>query len=250
MLTALIGILIGLAVGLTGVGGGTLTVPALIIALGMPAAEAVGTALLYVTITKIFAVPVYWSRSQIDFRVLKRLLMGGLPGVIGGAWLLEGMNTERLTPVILAVVGLTIVSLASVSLWKLFRTPPVGVFRPRVLAWLALPIGIEVGFSSAGAGALGSLLLQSCAKIVPAVVIGTDLLFGLILSAAGGLFHLSSGSYNGQTLLLLAPAGIVGALAGAALGTKLPARPLRATLNITLVIVGGNLCWKGLRLLF
>ncbi len=249
MLTGLIGILIGLAVGLTGVGGGTLTVPALIIALSMPAAEAVGTALLYVTITKIFAVPVYWSRGHIDFTVLKRLLMGGLPGVIGGAWLLEGMNTERLTPVILAVVGLTIVSLASVSLWKLFRTPPVGVYRPAALTGLALPIGVEVGFSSAGAGALGSLLLQSCAKITPSVVIGTDLLFGLILSAAGGLFHLSTGTYNGQVLTILAPAGVVGALIGAALGTKLPARPLRATLNVTLVIVGGNLCWKGLRLL-
>lgn len=250
MLTALIGILIGLAVGLTGVGGGTLTVPALILALSMPAAEAVGTALLYVTITKIFATPVYWFRGQIDMPVLKRLLMGGLPGVIGGAWLLSSLNTERLTPLILTVVGLTIVSLALVSLVKLFRTPPVGVHRPQFLTWLALPIGIEVGFSSAGAGALGSLLLQSCAKITPAVVIGTDLLFGLILSAAGGLFHLSTGTYNGQVLLLLAPAGVVGALAGAALGTKLPAKPLRATLNITLVLVGGNLCYKGLRLLF
>ncbi len=250
MVTALIGILIGLAVGLTGVGGGTLTVPALIIALGMPAAEAVGTALLFVTATKIFATPVYWFRGQIDLNVLKRLLLGGLPGVLAGAYLLAKMNTERLTPVILAVVGLTIVSLASVSLVKLFRTPPVGVHRPGYLAGLAFPIGIEVGFSSAGAGALGSLLLQSCAKVTPAVVIGTDLLFGLILSAAGGLFHLSTGTYNGQVLMLLAPAGVVGALIGASLGSKLPARPLRATLNVTLVIVGGNLCWRGVSLLF
>lgn len=249
MLTALIGIMIGLAVGLTGVGGGTLTVPALIIALGMPAAEAVGTALLYVTITKIFATPVYWFRGQIDLPVLKRLLMGGLPGVLAGAWLLSSMNTERLTPVILTVVGLTIVSLASVSLVKLFRTPPVGVHRPHHLTWLALPIGVEVGFSSAGAGALGSLLLQSCAEIAPASVIGTDLLFGLTLSAAGGLFHLSTGTYNGQVLSLLAPAGVIGALAGAALGTKLPAKPLRATLNVTLVFVGANLCYRGLSLL-
>jgi len=181
VLTALIGLLIGLAVGLTGVGGGTLTVPALIIALGMPAAEAVGTALLFVTATKVFATPVYWFRGQIDFPVLKRLLLGGLPGVLGGAFFLAKMNTERLTPLILAIVGLTIVSLATVSLVKLFRKPPVGVHRPQWLTWLALPIGVEVGFSSAGAGALGSLLLQSCAKIEPAVIIGTDLLFGLIL---------------------------------------------------------------------
>jgi len=250
VLTALIGLLIGLAVGLTGVGGGTLTVPALIIALGMPAAEAVGTALLFVTATKVFATPVYWFRGQIDFPVLKRLLLGGLPGVLGGAFFLAKMNTERLTPVILAIVGLTIVSLATVSLVKLFRKPPVGVHRPQWLTWLALPIGVEVGFSSAGAGALGSLLLQSCAKIEPAVIIGTDLLFGLILSAAGGAFHLSTGTYNGPVLAYLAPAGIIGALIGASLGTKLPARSLRATLNVTLVIVGGNLCWKGLRLLF
>lgn len=249
MITAILGLLIGLAVGLTGVGGGTLTVPALIIALGMPAAEAVGTALLFVTATKIFATPVYWFRGQINVPVLGRLLLGGLPGVIGGAWLLSGMNTERLTPVILAVVGVTIVSLAIVSLVKLFRQPPLGVHRPRWLSWLALPIGIEVGFSSAGAGALGSLLLQSCAEIAPAVVIGTDLLFGLILSAAGGAIHLSTGNYNSAVLAVLAPAGIVGALAGASLGTRFPARALRATLNVTLIFVGGNLCWKGLRLL-
>ncbi len=249
MITAILGLLIGLAVGLTGVGGGTLTVPALIIALGMPAAEAVGTALLFVTATKIFATPVYWFRGQINLPVLGRLLMGGLPGVIGGAWLLSGMNTERLTPVILAVVGVTITSLATVSLVKLFRKPPVGVNRPQWLSWLALPIGVEVGFSSAGAGALGSLLLQSCAEITPAVVIGTDLLFGLILSAAGGAIHLSTGNYNSSVLTVLAPAGIVGALAGASLGTRFPARLLRATLNITLIFVGGNLCWKGLRLL-
>ena len=250
MITAILGLLIGLAVGLTGVGGGTLTVPALIIALGMPAAEAVGTALLFVTATKIFATPIYWFRGQVNLPVLGRLLSGGLPGVLGGAYFLARMNTERLTPVILAVVGLTIVSLATVSLIKLFRTPPVGVHRPKWLSWLALPIGVEVGFSSAGAGALGSLLLQSCAKIEPAVIIGTDLLFGLILSAAGGAFHLSTGNYNGQVLAVLAPAGVIGALAGATLGSKLPSRPLRATLNITLVFVGGNLCWKGLRLLF
>ena len=250
MITAILGLLIGLAVGLTGVGGGTLTVPALIIALGMPAAEAVGTALLFVTATKIFATPIYWFRGQVNLPVLGRLLIGGLPGVLGGAYFLAKMNTERLTPVILAVVGLTIVSLATVSLIKLFRTPPVGVHRPKWLSWLALPIGVEVGFSSAGAGALGSLLLQSCAKIEPAVIIGTDLLFGLILSAAGGAFHLSTGNYHGQVLAVLAPAGVVGALAGATLGSKLPSRPLRATLNITLVFVGGNLCWKGLRLLF
>ena len=153
----LLGFLIAAAVGLTGVGGGTMTVPILILGLGVPAAEAVGTALMFVTLTKLTATPVYLARKQVDFRATLYLLAGGLPGVIIGSLILTRMRSAELEPAVLTVVGLTVVIMALASLWKLAsrRERASGSSKERWLPWLALPIGVEVGFSSAGAGALG-----------------------------------------------------------------------------------------------
>jgi len=84
----LLGFAIAVAIGLTGVGGGVLTAPLLIVCLGMPATQAVGTALLFVAAVKIFAVPVYLYRRQVDWRTLASMLAGGVPGVVAGSLLL------------------------------------------------------------------------------------------------------------------------------------------------------------------
>src|SRR5258707_1130530 len=118
-----VGFVIATAVGLTGVGGGSLTVPLLILFLGVPAAEAVGTSLLFVTFTKLLATPVYFFRGQINRRIAGYLLLGGLPGVAVGSLLLSRMRSANLQPLVLTVVGLTVASMAAFGLWKLWRTP-------------------------------------------------------------------------------------------------------------------------------
>ncbi len=245
----IVGFFVAMAVGLTGVGGGTLTVPVLILFRETPASEAVGTALLFVTFTKLLATPVYYLRGQIHWRTSSYLLLGGLPGVVLGSLVLARMKTASLQPLVLTVVGLTVVLMAALGLWKLMgvRQRPAGKSREKWLPWLALPLGVEVGFSSAGAGALGTLVLMECTSLDTGSVVGTDLVFGLVLSAVGGGLHLVSGTMNRDLLLHLSIGGVFGAAAGAWLGSWLPSRPLRAALTAFLVLLGGQLAWRGLQ---
>lgn len=247
---SLIGFFIALAIGVTGVGGGTLTVPILVLALGLQPAAAVGTSLLFVTLVKITAAPVYFRRGQIDFNVLKRLVLGGVPGVWIGALALSKLRSTALEPLILTLVGSTIALLAIVSLYRtLWPSSAQRQEHKGMLVWCAFPIGLEVGFSAAGAGALGSLLLLHATRLKTASIVGTDLLFGLIISIIGGGLHLAQGNVDLPLVLKLVAGGIPGAFLGAYLGTRLPGTAVRAVLSVLLVLLGGDLCWRGLSIL-
>lgn len=245
----LIGFVIAVIVGITGMGGGPLAVPILTLWLGLPAAAAVGTSFLFVTVTKLTATPVYLFRGQVDFRTVKRLAIGGVPGVVLGSLLLSRMKSDALQPMVLTVVGLTIVVMAGISMWKLLSPALDRPVEPK-LVWLpvlAFLIGLEVGFSSAGAGALCSLVLLYFTTLPMNRIVGTDLLFGLVLSTIGGGLHLAVGTVDTSILLKLCIGGVLGAAVGAQIGTRLPARPLRAALSTVLVYLGGSLFWKGIQ---
>jgi len=247
----LTGFAIAVIVGMTGMGGGPLAAPIFILALGLPVTEAVGTSLVFVTIVKLFASPLYILRKQVDYRVLRYMMLGGLPGVAIGTFALSKLNTKAAQPLVLALVGFTIVVLAVISVWRLLsRGITAGDDkRARWIPWLTLPIGLEVGFSSAGAGALGSLVMMYCSSIPASMVVGTDLLFGLALSTFGGGLHLAAGNWNAPLFWKLAAGGAVGAMFGSWLATRVPAKPLRAGLSFFLVFLGGQLCWKGVQVL-
>src|SRR5947209_4960882 len=155
----LLGFLIAIAIGVTGVGGGILTAPILILFLGMPPVESVTVALLFAAAVKLLIAPAYVWRKQVDFRILGKLLAGGIPGVLLGSLTLERLNSARQSKILYAVLGVTIALAAGLNLWRLRKqTAPTPVRdRSGWLPLLALPIGAEVGFSSAGAGALGTL---------------------------------------------------------------------------------------------
>jgi len=247
---ALAGFLVALAVGFTGVGGGVLMTPILILGFGMPPAAAVGTALLFVTVVKLLAAPVYVLRRQVDYRAAGLLLAGGLPGAAAGVHVHRWFDTANLRSAVLALVGLTIVTLALIQICRWLRSRRIAAparARRGWLAWIGLPIGIEVGFSSAGAGALGNLALMNCTQAAPAAVVGTDLLFGLALAAAAGSLHFAAGNVDGAALRALWLGGIPGALAGAWLAGYLPARPFRAALTLLMLGLGSRLLWEGLR---
>jgi uncharacterized membrane protein YfcA len=111
---------------------------------------------------------------------------------------------------------------------------------------LAFPIGLEVGFSSAGAGALGNLVLMECTSLPTGSVVGTDLLFGLAITAIGGGLHLMAGNVERALLLHLCAGGIPGVFAGAWLSAWLPSRQLRAGLTAFLMLLGAQIAWRGL----
>jgi len=242
----LLGFAIAVLIGLTGVGGGSVTAPALALFLGVGPAESVGTALVFTAIVKLVAAPIYIARKQVDFRILRRLLAGGVPGVLAGSYLLARLSSAQHRGPLYAVLGAVIILMALANLYRLFapRPSPSTRDRTRWLPWVAIPIGAEVGFSSAGAGAVGSLVLMTLTRMSTAQVVGTDVLFGLGLSLGGGGISLGMGNYHGALALKLAAGGVLGAFVGAHLLSILPPRPLRVALSLWLMSMGGQLCWR------
>jgi uncharacterized membrane protein YfcA len=243
---SVLGFFIALVVGMTGAGGGPLTVPLLVLVLNRNAAESVGTSLAFIFLIKLFASPLHIARGNVNWKVLALMLAGGLPGVAAGSWILLHLSRQQIEPVLLPLVGCTIALLALLRLLK-----PGDVARPKAnrLPWLpafTMPIGIEVGFSSAGAGALGGLLLMYQTQLVPAVIVGTDLLFGLGLSLAGSGIHVFFGQVERDLVLKLLLGGIPGALAGSWLSSRVPGRNLQFAMNLVFGYLGLQMSWKGL----
>jgi uncharacterized protein len=234
----LLGFVIAVAIGLTGVGAGTLTTPLLILAVGLPARVAVGTSLIFGAVVKIITSPVYMARRQVDWRTLGFMLAGGVPGVLIGVFLLRDVDGKAIS----GVIGITIVV---VAMFNLFRPSAVQRHdRTKWLAAVAFPIGAEVGFSSAGAGALGALSLLSMTQLAPAAVVGTDLVFGLVLSLIGGGVNAALGTVNRGVLWQLLAGGIPGAIFGAYLAGKVPSKQLRRGLSGAMGLLGASLFYK------
>src|SRR3954468_21135823 len=156
-----LGFLIACAVGLTGVGAGSITAPVLILSFGLSPAAAVGTALTFAAVIKLSVLPIYIRRRQVDYRVLKLLCIGGIPGVLVGVYLLGKMDTKSYEKAIFLLLGVTIITVSLGTLYRTIRNrmSHANRDRSRWLPPLAALIGGEVGFSSAGAGALGAIAL-------------------------------------------------------------------------------------------
>jgi uncharacterized membrane protein YfcA len=239
------GFLIALAVGLTGVGGGSFTVPALVLLAGLTAGEAVGTAFFFAGALRLIAAPFYVAGKQIHSRYLWLLLKGAIPGLLVGTWVLHSLNRRAGNPAIILILGILLAASSSVTFIRRMQNRGFASKNHQWLPWLALPIGMESGFSSAGAGALGTVLLLNYSEMTPAQVVGTDLLFGLVLAVIGSVIHWNIGSFNLPILGQLLMGGIPGVLMGCYLAPKVPAKKLKAAVAIVAIFAGLQLVWAG-----
>src|SRR5467141_3098052 len=244
-----IGFLIAAAVGLTGIGGGSFTVPALMLIVGLTAGEAVGTAFLFAGVLRLIAAPFYLFGKQIHSRYLWLLLQGAVPGLLVGIWALHLLNRDAGNPLVIILLGVLLAASSSVTFVRRVQNPSFAGKNHRWLPWLALPIGLESGFSSAGAGALGTVLLLNYSEMTPAQVVGTDLLFGLVLAVIGSAFHWSFGSINSAVLLQLLVGGVPGVVAGCLLARRVPANRLKTAVAMVAIFAGLQLVWTGRRAL-
>jgi uncharacterized protein len=244
----LIGFAVALLTGLTGIGGGSFTTPALVLIFGLPGAEAVGTAFVFSTIVRLTAAPFYVAAKQVHLRYLWLMLLGAVPGLVGGTWLLATFNARRANPVILIVIGAILIVSSALSFLHRNGRRLIRVDVPAWLPWLTLPIGVETGFSSAGAGAMGTILLLNCSDMPTAKVVGTDLAFGIILAAIGSVLHFGVGSISGSTLTALLIGGIPGVLAGSMLAPRVPSNKLRPAMFTLTFLLGLQLVWSGMHL--
>lgn len=244
-----IGFLIALAVGLTGIGGGSFTVPALVLIVGLTAGEAVGTAFVFAGVLRLVAAPFYLLGKNIHARYLWLLLLGAVPGLVLGTIVLRLLGNQSGNPVVIILLGIMLAITSSVSFVPRAQNPNFARKNSRWLPWLALPIGVEYGFSSAGAGALGSMLLLNYSEITTPQVVGTDLIFGLVLAAIGAAFHWKFGAINSPVLLQLLAGGVPGVLVGCALARHVPARKLKLVVATIAILAGVQLVWNGARTL-
>ena len=238
-----IGFFIALFIALTGVGAGTITVPVLVLFLGVPAPVAVGIGLTFSAAVKLILAPAQIARRNVAWRTLGYMLLGGAPGVLVGSFFLKHLISTGSANLLNAILGVILVTTAG---WQLFyslrpvRKSSATRDRSPLLGWLMFPVGAEVGFSSAGAGALGSAALLSLTPLEPAQVVGTDIVFGFLVSLLGSGAHWFTHATNPELLLQLILGGVFGAICGTLLSTHIPRRPLRLALWVWLLILGGQ----------
>ncbi len=240
-----IGFLIALAVGLTGIGGGSFTVPALVLLAGLPAAESVGTAFVFAGVIRLIAAPFYLLGKHVHKRYLWLLLKGAVPGLLIGTFFLRLLGREAGNPIVVIVLGIVLAASSAITFAPRVQNPTFARKNSGWLPWLALPIGIESGFSSAGAGALGTILLLNYSEMTASQVVGTDILFGLVLAVIGGAFHWNFGSVSTTVLLQLLAGGVPGVLLGCAFARVVPARKLKLVIAAIAIFAGVQLIWSG-----
>lgn len=247
------GLFVGLLVGLTGIGGGALMTPILVLLLGTVPKTAVGTDLFFAAFTKMAGVAVHGQRGTIDWQVCRRLAAGSLPAalVTGLALHWFGREAMKVDAVIMHALGymlvLTTVGLLFKSklhaLGRHFRLDNAERFKYlqgplTVLAGIFL--GVVVTLTSVGAGALGTVIMLYLypLRLTPANVVGTDLAHAIPLALIAGASHWLAGNVDYRLLFTLLSGSIPGVLAGAWLSARAPDAVLRPVLALLLLATG------------
>ncbi|MBS0640708.1 MAG: sulfite exporter TauE/SafE family protein [Proteobacteria bacterium] len=246
------GFFVGLLVGQTGVGGGSLMTPLLVLLFGIHPATAVGTDLLYASATKTVGTMVHGLNQTVDWRITARLAAGSIPAtaitllVISSLHLSES-GSGRIISVLLGLLLL----LTALSL--LFRRQFLAVLEP-MLAGLrqaqvtqltvltGAALGVLVTTTSVGAGALGvtALLALYPRTRIPCIV-GSDIAHAVPLTLLAGLGHWWLGSVDWPLLTSLLCGSVPGIIIGSYMANHIPDRVLRPVLAATLTVVGGRL---------
>jgi uncharacterized membrane protein YfcA len=247
MMHLLLGFVIALSVGLTGIGGGSFTVPALLLIARLSPAEAVGTTFVFAGVLRLFAAPFYLAAKQVHSRYFRLLLLGAVPGLVIGMIALQALAKQNSNALIVLIVGILLTLSSTVSFVPGAQVPGFARKNSHWLPWLAFPIGVESGFSSAGAGALGTVLLLNYSEMSPAQVVGTDVVFGLVLAVIGTAIHWTLGSISAPILMQLLVGGIPGVILGCLLSRKVPAQRLKAVVAAIAIFAGLQLVWSGAR---
>ncbi|MCG8673299.1 MAG: sulfite exporter TauE/SafE family protein [Pseudomonadales bacterium] len=248
ILYILAGAAVGFAVGLTGVGGGSLMTPILLL-FGFPPHIAVGTDLLYAAVTKAGGVVLHRRQGTIRWRIVTLLLLGSIPASAVTALLLKTLFTdpEAYKHILTTSLGVMLIVTSMVLIFKKKLVANAGQensgnsslgFVRRYSGFFTFFMGIALGalvtLSSVGAGAFGAAILLVLYPRLPALnVIGTDLAHAVPLTLVAGLFHL----YLGNVDFLLLGALLIGSLPAIWVGTKVGARLPENVLHPILVSI-------------
>ncbi|HEX3523373.1 MAG TPA: sulfite exporter TauE/SafE family protein [Stellaceae bacterium] len=251
-LYALSGFCVGALVGMTGVGGGSLMTPLLVLLFGIHPATAVGTDLLYAAATKSVGTLVHGYTHTVDWRVVRRLAAGSVPMTILTLVVLSffDLNSAHAARLIsrtlgaaLLVTALALVFRASLVAYFAARFPDLRLRRTAALTVvIGGVLGLLVSISSVGAGALGvTALIILYPQLSTPRIVGSDIAHAVPLTLIAGTGHWIIGSVDTTILGSLLAGSIPGIIVGAWMTTRIPDRVLRLALAAVLLIVGGRL---------
>ena len=243
------GFCVGVLVGLTGVGGGSLMTPLLLIVGGYSPVIAIGTDLAYGAITKTVGGWRHLKQRNVDLRLSWWLAAGSVPGALVGVYTinrLESAYGDDFEPYLLGAVAVALLLAATAILFRtLFRPGLVAKERDSAVLQGHVPkigtvaIGVVLGFilglTSVGSGALVGLALILLYKLNPRRVVGTDVFHAAVLLWAAGLAHLASGNVDLVLMASMLIGSLPGVWIGAALVPKVPPTGLRYALGVILV---------------
>lgn len=246
---AVSGLLVGLLVGLTGVGGGSLMTPILVLIFGFSPATAVGTDLLFAAVTKTVGTTVHSAGKTVEWRIVGRLACGSVPATALTLLALAhfGIESRSVARVMSASLG---IALLISAILLTFRDPIIALatrrnpdFTDRTSFLSTVLVGLIVGtlvsLSSVGAGALGTIALFFLYPRLPAVrIVGSDIAHAVPLTLLAGLGHWYLGSIDFPLLQPLLAGSIPGIVIGSFAARYAPDRLLKYTLAAVLFLVG------------
>ena len=254
---AVAGLLVGLLVGLTGVGGGSLMTPLLVLMFGVNPQTAVGTDLLFASATKTVGSGVHGWRDTVDWRIVKRLAMGSLPAALITLYVLSQVgpvakSTQHVLLIVmaamLALTALTVVfqkRLIAFALRRNTQAADEGSVIPTVA--LGAVIGIAVSLTSVGAGAIGvTALIMLYPRLPVARIVGTDIAHAVPLTLVAGIGHWFIGDVNGLLLFNLLIGSVPGVIIGSFISSRARDGVLRPLLGIVLALSAWQLMVKAL----
>jgi uncharacterized membrane protein YfcA len=246
------GFAVGLLVGLTGVGGGSLMTPILILLFGIHPAAAVGTDLLYAAVTKTAGSLVHGYNRTVDWSVVRRLAAGSVPMTVLTMCALSYIDINGAAARQL-IAGVLTIALFITALTLVFRESIVaryamriGKLAPQRIAALTVGVGavlgILVSISSVGAGAIGvTALILLYPQLPTARIVGSDIAHAVPLTLAAGIGHWLLGSINLDLLVPLLLGSVPGILIGSYTAVRVPEMALRLLLAGTLILVATKL---------
>ncbi len=251
LLYSLAGLLVGVLVGLTGVGGGSLMTPLLVLLFGFHPATAVGTDLLFASMTKTVGTAVHGWRDTVDWRIVRRLATGSVPAAAVTLFLLHLMGTpgDKSASMITHVLGvMLLVTSVAVLFQKQLVAFALNKRNVQKIEERALPtvllgaiLGVLVSISSIGAGAIGVTALLILYPHLPINrIIGSDIAHAVPLTLVAGAGHWFIGNVNVSLLLSLLVGSIPGVILGSYVSTSVSDRILRPLLAGVLILVGSK----------
>jgi uncharacterized protein len=253
---AVSGLLVGTLVGLTGVGGGSLMTPLLVLVFGFHPSTAVGTDLLFAAVTKTVGTTIHSAGKTVDWRIVGRLATGSVPATLLSLLVLAhfGISSKAVTHTISLTLGIALLLSATTLLFKnriiagiTKKYPDFGEHTSvRVTIAVGFALGVLVSLSSVGAGALGTIaLIILYPKLPIAKIVGSDIAHAVPLTLLAGLGHWYLGTINFHLLGSLLVGSIPGIILGSYTARYAPDAVLKSALGIILAIVGVKMLTTG-----